>query len=516
MLLSRSIPKAPLLLSLAGSAVILASTLTYPFNNDNALFAYMAALLLEGRLPYMGSWDQNFPGVLLVHAPQILLLGRSQVAFHIWDILLQLIGSYYLFRLGLKFGGREAAVLAPILGAFYYVQQGLWMAGERDTYASILILGALYMASQDSTIHRRTLLAGVLLGAAILLRPTYSLLALPFVLYIWLGYRDARQALHFAVGVCVPLLLVGSIYLIAGGLGVFYDATIRFNTEVYIGQGSVFSFWEPVRFYAAGVPFFFVGLWHIWTRDRASTALLLFALIACASSILLLYRHSVFHYHPAMTLFLLLGAVGLGMSIRWAMSRSASRAARLAIRVAGFSIVIAFFMMQTLRGNTIKSVLSDILAGKIGSLAEAYGRYEGSPEFGVRVQKEVGEYLAARTEAGEPVQMFGPYSYPQYYSRTSTASRFQTLHALTMRAEGQDLTPMQAKWRKEYLLDLQRVDPKYFIVCDAPEAFRQFYAGRLGHEILREDMIDVGNWLHMNYAVDTVIGAFTIYRVNVK
>jgi hypothetical protein len=204
----------------------------------------------------------------------------------------------------------------------------------------------------------------------------------------------------------------------------------------------------------------------------------------------------------------------LGRAITLLQDLGNSRRARISICMAAVAVVIAFFSIQTLRGNTIKGVLADMVKGKITSLDQAYAYYEGSPTFGVDVQRAVGEYLISHTSPGEAVQMFGPYSYPQYLSHTSTASRFQTLHALTMRREGGSLLQQQIAWREEYLADLGRVRPKYFIVCDAPEAFRQFYGGRLGHEILREDMTDVGTWLMQNYAQDTVIGAFTLYTIN--
>jgi hypothetical protein len=94
-----------------------------------------------------------------------------------------------------------------------------------------------------------------------------------------------------------------------------------------------------------------------------------------------------------------------------------------------------------------------------------------------------------------------------------TASRFQTIHALTMRGSSGALQDFQERWRKEFLHSLDSVHPKFFIVCDAPEAFRQYYGGRLGHEILREDFIEAGRWLGEHYNRDTVIGAFTVYAL---
>src|SRR5579883_2593240 len=132
--------------TLVGCAVIFACTLTYPFNNDNALYAYMADLALKGHLPYIGSWDQNFPGIILIHAAQIIISGHSQLAFHIFDIVLQLLGSYLLILLGERLHSLRAGILAALLASLYYLQQGLWMSGERDTYVSIKLVGAMLLA----------------------------------------------------------------------------------------------------------------------------------------------------------------------------------------------------------------------------------------------------------------------------------------------------------------------------------------------------------------------------------
>src|ERR1017187_7063692 len=145
-------------LTLMVCAVLFSCTLTYPFNNDNALYAYMADLALKGHLPYIGSWDQNFPGIVAVHALQILVSGRSPLAFHIFDIVLQLVGSFLLIRIGERLYDIRAGLLAAVLTSLYYVQQGFWMAGERDTYVSIMLLAAFYIALD----RKKPFLVGIL------------------------------------------------------------------------------------------------------------------------------------------------------------------------------------------------------------------------------------------------------------------------------------------------------------------------------------------------------------------
>ena len=78
------------------SGLILLVTFLYPLSGDNALYMYMADLLLKGHLPYLGSWDVNYPGIVFLHVPHVLLFGSSTLGFHAYDILLQLVGCMFL------------------------------------------------------------------------------------------------------------------------------------------------------------------------------------------------------------------------------------------------------------------------------------------------------------------------------------------------------------------------------------------------------------------------------------
>src|ERR1051325_630973 len=408
-----------LLWTLAFCALVFSVTLTYPFNNDNALYAYMADLALHGHLPYIGSWDQNFPAIVAVHALQIIVSGHSQLAFHIFDIVLQLAGSFLLFKLGTTLYNERAGMLAAILCALYYVQSGLWMAGERDTYVTILLVATVLLARRGD----RPIWVGVLLGAMILFRPTYGLYAPIFiVMSFWGGCRSA--SLKMIVGTTMPILITALIYALNGGLRDLWEATVLFNLNIYAGEGAQFALWEPVRFYA--VSLIAVAIAVLYFARRNPHALVLWSLLFAASvaSLLLLYRHSVYHYHPAMTLFILMSAIG------WAHVADVKKWTKMLVP----ALVLLFFCFQTFRGNTSQRVLRDVVSGRIHSLAECYGYYEASPEFGEAVQAAVANYLKQHTQTSDAVQMFGPYSYPQYAAELTTASRFQTLHALAMRS----------------------------------------------------------------------------------
>ncbi len=486
----------------------------------------MADLALKGHLPYIGSWDQNFLGIVAIHALQILVSGRSPLAFHIFDIFVQLIGSFLLIKIGERLYDIRAGMLAAVLASLYYVQQGFWMSGERDTYVSIVLLAAFYLALD----RRKPLLVGILCSIAVLFRPTYAPYAAIFALWFMARFQQSARAggetppLQQASGGATPIqwrhtqfgkLVIGAsvlpvavilLYAPLGGLKDFWDAAILFNLKVYGGVGASFSFWEPVRFYAISIIGVAIAIFYLWKKEKPAVYLWSALFAASVLSLIMLYRHSVYHYHPAMTMFIFMSAIGW-IYLADLLSRKLS-----AIRVVLPVCIAVFFSIQTFRGNTIERVLLDIANGRIHSLEEAYGRYEPSSDFGWAVQTEVGDYLRAHTRPNDIVQMFGPYSYPQYRAGLLSASRFQTLHAVTMRGALDSLQPFQKEWRTEYLADMRRSTPKYFIVCDAPEAFRQYYGGRLGHEILKDDFQELGRWLDSNYFAETKIGAFTLYR----
>src|ERR1019366_4251515 len=103
-----SITSLPSALSICG--VLLSLTFAFPFIEDNIPQAYIARRLLHGELPYVGTWDQNYPGVLFVHL-LALIFGPSAIAFHLIDVIFQLGMVWILYRLGSKLGGDVTGML---------------------------------------------------------------------------------------------------------------------------------------------------------------------------------------------------------------------------------------------------------------------------------------------------------------------------------------------------------------------------------------------------------------------
>jgi hypothetical protein len=69
---------------LIACALVLAPTLAFRMGVDQGVFAYMGGALLEGKWPYLQTWESDFPGLVFLQAGEILAFGRSGVAFRIF------------------------------------------------------------------------------------------------------------------------------------------------------------------------------------------------------------------------------------------------------------------------------------------------------------------------------------------------------------------------------------------------------------------------------------------------
>src|ERR1700679_3354982 len=163
-----SITSLPVTLVLCG--IILSLTFTFPFIEDNIPQAYIARRLMHGELPYVGTWDQNYPGILAVHF-LALIIGPSAVAFHLVDVALQLLTVWMLYTIGNRIEGKLAGLLAALLYTIYYVLNGADdLVGQKDVFAAIALAGLVMVLIKSD--YCALAGAGILAGIAVLIRPT--------------------------------------------------------------------------------------------------------------------------------------------------------------------------------------------------------------------------------------------------------------------------------------------------------------------------------------------------------
>ena len=233
--------------AVVGSAALLVPTLGYGLGYDQGILFYLGRTLARGQWLYSDAFDTSFPGAPLLHALSIAVAGNSVLAFRIEDFVLQLAACVILFLAGRRLAGPVAGVYAAFAYASLYTKGGYYYTGERDGFMVPLLLFSLVALWEYwSRPARRTWLwlAGLSLGAACTIRPTYAILAVVATCGLLLRRtaagpttreerrEDLRAAVTFALASALPLLSMVAAYVVTGRIGALRDL-LEFISTVY-------------------------------------------------------------------------------------------------------------------------------------------------------------------------------------------------------------------------------------------------------------------------------------------
>jgi hypothetical protein len=479
--------------ALIASLAILSLTFVYPYSGDNALFAYITDLFLRGTPPYAGAWDHAFPGVMMVHIAQLMLLGKSTLALHAVDILIQLLALSSLYNLGKRYHSDAAGWSACILYCIYYVTRGSNMIALTDGYVACLIVIGLDLASR-----KKTYAAALLFGLTIVFRPTYGIICVLYALWELYSSRDLGRALTVGIVSSIPIIVLLTLFGASGHFEAFFESVWTYNVEVYNRYAGTEQFFEPIlRYVLLFIPAV-LGVGFLLRRWKAGM-LVIFALLAAVIA-LLLQIHAPYQYPPLAITLALMAGLGWGLiakQLRWSLF---AKSAIIAVHV--------FLVVFYLRGTTLKQAVSAYASG--ATLLEAQAMFEPSMLWGTIPQEHVAQFLQKNTTPDDRVQGLAPL-YPMFMAGVLPSNRFIIPLGFGIRAEDGKLKDYQIEWREEYIRDMRAQPPKYYIIADSSQDARPFLNGLMPHEFIRQDFTEIGEWLDQDYKLDTLIGSFFIY-----
>ena len=279
-----------------------------PIAPDQALYQYMAERLMSGDRLYVEVWDQNGPGIVLVHWISTRLMGSSPVAFRVFDALWQLATTIALMALVLRHERRwNAAWLAAGLYVLSYYSLGYVQTGQREGFAvlPLLMMAHLLIRSQNGSsrlaprLMRSTLAGGLGLFVFAIKPPLglcFGLLWLYACLRCWRDRHKDRFAPADAAGLTTGFALAsiaGAAWLIhLGSWDGFWGVLSRRDMPGYIlGPALIRSVLPPLLAGAIAVT---LGAWVLsrcsnlrsssdghwtapWAKALAAYALLLTA-----------------------------------------------------------------------------------------------------------------------------------------------------------------------------------------------------------------------------------------------
>jgi hypothetical protein len=499
-------------------AAVLAPTLAYRLGVDQGVFAYMGAALLEGRWPYVHTWESDYPGLVFIQAAEIALLGKSVAAFRLFDIVVQLTSAWIILRMARHTSGWIGATIAPVLFCLIYQGYGPWNTAQREGFGLPLILIGFWLTF---TAERRppaitAALAGLGMGMAVTIKPTLLALSL-FYLPLAFAIRTPgalRVVAAGLAGLILPSAVIVVGYWRAGVLGEMYDACVAYQaiyTARLRGDGSVVAYWirklTSLGRNAVILPLAYAPFLLLASERRRERLMLWLAYIGATFAVFVQGTFAGYHYLPGLAI----GSIFVGSMIAtmttWVATRLPALARRLPVRV---EVAVVLLVLVPATAAYMRRAPVARLASLQFLDPPTPNEFRNLTLFDFTESYETAAYLRSRTRPDERIQVWGYESLVYYLAERNASSRFQMTHPLVMRVPGGDLTPMQKNWRAEFVADLTARPPAYVAVVSedrwwwAPEE-------RSSQELLA----DFPEWraiIDTHYELEQQIGRFLIYR----
>lgn len=259
-------------------ATSLSRSLFDPLGKDQAQYQFMAERVLAGERLYADVWDQNGPGIVIIHGLATVLFGDNPMALRLLDAIWQSLTLGAMVWLGGRDSGRwNVGWLAAALYCLAYYGFGFVETGQREGFTVLpLIVMAHAVIREPERNGRRAsnvlllALAGGLGLAVFMIKPPMGLCY--GVLWLVVLRDDWRNRVQG------PRAFLGVMTLSAGFL-----AAAALSVVVMLHLDWWTGFWETLT--RKNVPQYILGPWMVREMIPRTVAGLLIIALGIAASL---------------------------------------------------------------------------------------------------------------------------------------------------------------------------------------------------------------------------------------
>jgi len=430
--------RVPLLIfAVCGGLTVLALLLrvpsvVQPLGIDQGLWASAALAIDQGFVLYRDVWDHKPPAIFLTYLAAGRVFGWTPAAIGWLDLAAVLATTACLFGIARRLAGRGTAVVACALftgltmPAAIYGYGGILERSMSETFMALLVAAGTWTAlvawSRSSVAGAGAL--GLAVGAAALFKPTAAIYLPAIGAWLWwrAGHNGHSRTWTQPVSACLaagvaPALVLG--WLAAqGAVGEARAAVVDFN-RFYVQDGGslgtlILGFSKAVwwrqktdALWCAGSIAAIAALWDLVRRRTVAPLPALAVAWGAAAGIAIFAngaRLFTTYFIQALPPLALLAAWWLTDGSRRSPLRRAAVAATLALMALlwivrgdpGRVLTFAARDWAHWRGETSRA-----------TYLEPFGGYNNGRGYSARANAELATYIAAHSEPGERMFLFG-------------------------------------------------------------------------------------------------------------
>ena len=452
-----------LAVSLAAVTYSRVRLLSVPLERDEGEFAYLGQLILKGVSPFAQAYTMKIPGVGLMYALFMLLLGETATAVHTGLLLTNLACIGLVFLLAQRLFEREGALAAATSFAILSLSQSVYGVFAHATHFVILFslagLLCLLRHTDKGGGKQFVFLGGLCLGFAFIMKQH----AILFFLFAaaWLIRTDIRSPgrdtkglavniLRLVSGLFIPYLLIVAWLAKAGTFSQFWFWTVTYARDyasaLPVSEGLTNLYFQTVAIMTPQFPLWLIaisgGILLAQKSCRANrlflSGFLLFSFLSICPG--LYFRE---HYYimllPAVALF-----IGAALQSASSLPGLASSSGKRSIPAILFLLAVAyglfserdFFFYQTPR--------------------QASRSTYGTNPFPEAV--EVARYLKERSAPGDRIAVIGSEPEIYFYANRLSATGYIYMYGLVEKHANAE------NMQRQLIREIEAAKPAFVVV----------------------------------------------------
>ena len=455
------------------SVIIGSVSLTYPFGRDQGIYAYIAKLILNGKIDYKYSYNLRPPGTHYVFALGQLLLGESMLGMRIFDILWQSLTGLVIFQIVILITGKKNfGLISAFLYVFLYYRLDYWHTMQTEGFMNLpFTLCVLLLIKTDAKrMLLKYFLAGMFFTVAAIFKFTIAAFTLLLVILLLIDFKSElserlKKIFSFIAGSLIFVFAVLVYYYINSALSQLLEiqfvqiphyAKIGYETET---SGFIVSNIFRLFFYSVYSPLLFLSfiLFVILVYKRKLDMRISILFIWLASSLLsLIMQWKFFYYH-----FLIIvppAVICAAYSVQLIRNELKEKYLKY-VNISSAILLLLFILAGSTSYYSRYGELISYVWGK-QSMEELYIKYGTTSDsvFTIKKVNELTDYVKQNTKAGDRIYIWGIEPLIYYLSGRDCVSRFTYNTPLYWRGD-------DSRYQKEFIQSIQKENPKLILVA---------------------------------------------------